>query len=584
MTNHSEMGINMQSQSKITLNKTLIIGMIFAYSVILLLLICMDWYLIETYQSNKRAQEEDFVQVYASKISEDLKRINDTLYDVYEYDSNFRALSGNLSEVETYDNVYELDYGMRGRIFLEEQLHGYILYYSANENVRYYFDSEIVPTTDISFIKKVASNRIEADSTNWKWFSFETNGNRYAMLIGKKENVSLGMVYSIAKIEQNIKSDMPFEGTVFLIDREEAGDNSSDLLYSKVLEQISAHKKWYEGTLGDSYIYANRIDNTNLWICLEIPIKITRYLNVQQVALLLVTLCSMIGAVWLYRYMKKEMVMPLRNLIYTMNRIKDGDWDATTSDNCRLEEICRVNETMEKMVAEIKKQRMLSYEYTIEKQQTQLRYLQLQLKPHFYLNGLKILNVLAMNGETEKIQDLIMNLSYHLRYLLQVEKELGMLESEISYVKNYEKLQQNMTGRPFLIEWKVQADVYAWQVPIFCIETFVENSFKHAKLGDAQKMLLIQISICELNTENDRFLDICVRDNGAGYDEEVLKEINDRAALESKGIGINNIKRRCALLYGEKAEYGFYNENGAVSELIIPWQQEGMHTNEYITG
>ena len=63
-----------------------------------------------------------------------------------------------------------------------------------------------------------------------------------------------------------------------------------------------------------------------------------------------------------------------------------------------FEELEQVNETLEVMVSEIKKQKLLFYEQTIEKQKAQLQYLQLQLKPHFYLNGLKTLNVLFRNG------------------------------------------------------------------------------------------------------------------------------------------------------------------------------------------
>lgn len=39
--------------------------------------------------------------------------------------------------------------------------------------------------------------------------------------------------------------------------------------------------------------------------------------------------------------------------------------------------------------------------------------------------------------------------------------------------------------------------------------------------------------------------------------------------------GINNLKRRCALIYEGKAEYNFYNGSGAVSELILPGVNPG---------
>ena len=61
-----------------------------------------------------------------------------------------------------------------------------------------------------------------------------------------------------------------------------------------------------------------------------------------------------------------------------------------------------------------------------------MQYLQLQLKPHFYLNGLKTVNALAMAHEDEKIQELVLNLSEHLRYLLRAEQETVPLSRELA--------------------------------------------------------------------------------------------------------------------------------------------------------
>ena len=42
----------------------------------------------------------------------------------------------------------------------------------------------------------------------------------------------------------------------------------------------------------------------------------------------------------------------------------------------------------------------------------------------------------------------------------------------------------------------------------------------------------------------------------------------------ASAIGIRNVKQRCKLIYGDKAEYTFYNMQGAVSELILPINEE----------
>lgn len=323
------------------------------------------------------------------------------------------------------------------------------------------------------------------------------------------------------------------------------------------------------------YIYGQKVQNTNLWICMADPVTLWSYMNIPQLLLLLLTASSLAGAYLLYRYVRRELIVPLRDMTTVMKRIQDGEWDAKLDRGTRFEELQKVNTALSVMVSEIKKQKMLFYEQTIERQKAQMQYLQLQLKPHFYLNGLKTLHALAFQGDSEKMQDLIIHLSYHLRYLLQAERELVPLAAEMDYVKNYADLQRTMTGRILSLDWRVQEEMRGWVVPTLCIETFVENSFKYAKVGSIGNELVIQIAVCELDTEDGSFLDICIRDNGAGYPKAILEEINHDPTEGCVSVGINNLKRRCRLLYGDEVQYGFYNEDGAVSELVLPWQRRG---------
>ena len=89
------------------------------------------------------------------------------------------------------------------------------------------------------------------------------------------------------------------------------------------------------------------------------------------------------------------------------------------------------------MVSEIEKQKMLSYEETIEKQKAQMQYLQLQLKPHFYLNGLKTLNALTLARDWEKSQELILHISEQMciRYSVKCFIHIYFLLSFRSYCR-----------------------------------------------------------------------------------------------------------------------------------------------------
>ena len=97
---------------------------------------------------------------------------------------------------------------------------------------------------------------------------------------------------------------------------------------------------------------------------------------------------------------------------------------------------------------------------------------------------------------------------------------------------------------------------------------------KYARFGSVQVPLEILVTADVLVTEEGRFLDLNIQDNGQGYPEEILEEINKNTDKGSRSVGINNIKRRCRLLYGERAEYYFTNRDGAMSELILPEEKK----------
>lgn len=77
----------------------------------------------------------------------------------------------------------------------------------------------------------------------------------------------------------------------------------------------------------------------------------------------------------------------MQQMIEEMNKISSGDMESRISSTSNFEEMQQTIDTINLMVEEIQKQKMISYEQTIEKQQAQMQYLTMQLKPHFYLNG-----------------------------------------------------------------------------------------------------------------------------------------------------------------------------------------------------
>lgn len=569
----------MKEKKSVSLNRVILVSTVLGCCAIMILLTCMDCFLIGNYQKTKLQEQKAVIEKLAQAYGEDLSELQKYLYDIYINDLRFQALGSGVNPEDSYDYEYELNQDINSKMLLNEWLHGYLLYDYQNAAKRYCFDDTKIPEEDLEQIRQIQQEIIDYASNNWEWMFTQVNGSVYGFLYCKKNYALLEMVYSFEEGEKNLELNERQQGNIFYsLDGKLLDNHIEDEKERSVKEDLAEETLKFENSFSRNKNFSRylltKVPGTDLWLGVQIQLDLFSYMNITQLLLVAVTCTILVAFFVLYQYMKKKFFYPLEKLQNTMDEISQGNWDCHMEDTGNLEEIQKVNAAMEAMVAEIRKQKIAAYEGTIQKQKAQMQYLKLQLKPHFYLNSLKTLNVLAKRGDKEKAQDLIMELSYHLRYLLQAEKELVLLKNEIKYVKNYEQMQGILTGRKFAIKWNVDGEAQHWMIPTLGIQTFIENSLKYAKVGENGNTLLIKIYGQILDTENGKFLDIRICDNGNGYPNHVLQEINGETETEKSSVGILNLKRRCHILYGDKAEYYFYNEDGAVSELILPFRKE----------
>lgn len=108
------------------------------------------------------------------------------------------------------------------------------------------------------------------------------------------------------------------------------------------------------------------------------------------------------------------------------------------------------------------------------------------------------------------------------------------------------------------------------QLPAMTLLTLAENSVKHATRPG--RPLTVQITAKSLSMEGEKLVNITVRDNGDGFPEEVMKELNSGKQMATGHYGLTNVQRRCVLLFGPDFAMTFTNAaaGGAVVEMYIP--------------
>jgi sensor histidine kinase YesM len=186
----------------------------------------------------------------------------------------------------------------------------------------------------------------------------------------------------------------------------------------------------------------------------------------------------------------------------------------------------------------LKEQRNLQLQK--ENTEAQLQLLTAQVHPHFLFNTLN--NVYSQTQTTSPIgSKMIMELSDLLRYILyEGKKPLVPLKKELLMIQEYISLEKIRYGNKLDIHYLITDNTDDIYIAPLLLIPFVENCFKHG----ASNML-------ERPWIN---LTIELKDTTL-----VMKLMNGKAAVipvdtNRQGIGIENVRKRLALLYHNKHE------------------------------
>ena len=236
----------------------------------------------------------------------------------------------------------------------------------------------------------------------------------------------------------------------------------------------------------------------------------------------------------------------------------------------------------ETMCEEIQELKVQVYEEQLEKQKTKIDYLQLQIRPHFYINCLNSIYSMAQLKHTEEIQQLALYVSGYMRSIFRKGTKPILMDEELQQIVNYVKIHNILYRYDCKCHICVDERVKQAMIPPLIMIVFVENCVKYT-VGSKRK---IEISIeGSFLDEEQKKIRIRIADNGPGFPENVLEKFrkNEFGANDDRfQIGIRNTKDRLQLLYGAEASLMIGNgENLGTEVIIIIPYQNGDEKSEY---
>ncbi|MBC6366214.1 sensor histidine kinase [Algoriphagus sp. AK58] len=170
-------------------------------------------------------------------------------------------------------------------------------------------------------------------------------------------------------------------------------------------------------------------------------------------------------------------------------------------------------------------------------------FLRSQINPHFLFNALNTLYASALMENAEKTSDGIQKLGDMMRFMLH-ENQLPSipLSREIDYLRNYLDLQLLRFGSQENLDLDIQindAQCHGEIAPMLIIP-FVENAFKHGISAKEKSWIRLNLRCISGSVHLD-LVNSVHPDKPAG-----------EKSREESGIGLENVKKRLALLYPER--------------------------------
>lgn len=269
--------------------------------------------------------------------------------------------------------------------------------------------------------------------------------------------------------------------------------------------------------------------------------------------------------------LSRIIIKPLQILTDAMKLIQNGDIDYRIPPYRTTNELNLVNLTFNQMINQVQDLKIAVYEERINVQRSQLRNLQLQIQPHFLINSLNMVYNLIKNEDYDTAGKLICCSVDYFRYMVKVDEDLVPLNEELAHIKAFLEIQTIRYQDKFTYSIHVDRQIADMLIPPVLIQSFVENSIKYGLRMSAP----VHISICvdSFEAEYYPYAAIIISDTGPGYPPEYLQLLNQGKKIVDNNvehIGIRNAVQRLSILFEGKAKWHFYNDNGAVSQIVLP--------------
>lgn len=287
------------------------------------------------------------------------------------------------------------------------------------------------------------------------------------------------------------------------------------------------------------------------------------------------SLCLGSGLVYI---LLNSVVRKLKKLQESMNKVANGGMghQLVVNGEDDISQLAKTFNYMSNRISElleevVQKERARK-DMEIEVLDYKYRSLQTQIRPHFIYNALECIASLAKLQKYSEIVESVQRISRYFRNItVNTNRQFITVEQELNSLRDYTEIYSFIHGNKLETVYSAREQAKNAMIPTMLVQPIVENALKYGIRSQEEKT---EIRIHAYKKEDKLY--ITVKDNGYGLSKEVEEALLENQVIPSKdkeGIGLANVKKRLAVIYGDQAAFEIKNrpEGGVVSKIMIPF-------------
>lgn len=272
-------------------------------------------------------------------------------------------------------------------------------------------------------------------------------------------------------------------------------------------------------------------------------------------------------------FMAERLTRPMQALRRRMEKTELSNLTEEITIDSRDEDINALTKAYQDLMFRLDHSLNVEKKLNLLQLQAQFDTLQAQINPHFLYNVLNVISSRGMKDNDETICEICGRLADMLRYSTNTKTRYASIAEEVAYTEQYLYLIKVRYGDKISLDTEIDSGIKAQIVPKTVLQQIVENSINHGFENNTGGM---KMSVRGYQEDGRWFLS--VRDNGQGFGEETLRDLNEKFArtkkslfedrsnveLEIGGMGLVNTYARLLLIYSDSLVFALKNtEDGA---------------------